>query len=143
MLIDTKVKDIILNFFNTYRGIIDTKLSNGEYELKQRYITIIINDRYDIKFYPYKNGNDDIPTLEVTIVRYYDTTGYARKHNIHNIHALTCNEINDQYNLYSYYEKFNVLYSTLIIPYNPFRSASIFKDINNDIRIQKIDNLLE
>ncbi|SRR6266403_829753 len=138
--------DVIANFFDTYKGIIDNKLDNGDYELKQRYITIKINDRFDVKFYPYIanwNGNGDIPLLEVTIVRYKDVTGYARKYNIHNIHAFTCNENNDKFNLYSYYEKFNEIYSTLNIPYIiPFRSEEIFKDINNDIRIDKIENLL-
>ncbi|SRR6266403_1293289 len=137
-------KKIVASFFNTYNSIINAKLDNGDYELKQMDITIRVSDRFDIKMYPHTTiwyGNGDTPLIEITIIRYADITGYARKHNIIRSYGFNCRENDDEYNLYSlYYNKSNEIYSTLNIPKSD--GFSLFKEIYSDIRVEKIDRLL-
>src|SRR6266403_679018 len=134
----------ITNFFNTYNSIIDAKLNNGDYTIKYKYITIKINDKFDIKLYPFFAyfNSDEIPMLEITIIRYADITGYARKYDIYNNYRFLSQKDNDEFNLYSlYYSKSKEIYSTLNIPKNMNNTLfSIFDNISNDIRIEKIEN---
>ncbi len=142
-----KDRKTIADFFDTYNVIIDTKLDSGDYELKLRHIIIKINERFDVMFFPfsYKANKGMASMLETTIVRYTDITGYARLHDIHNSYSFSINDGDDEYKLY--YSKSNEIYSTLNIPsnniFNDQFKFMLFDDIKNDIRLQKIDNLLE
>ncbi|SRR6266403_2642204 len=138
-----KDKKVIRNFFNAYNSIINAKLNNGDYKLNLVGIYIRINDRYDVRLIPYSYIGDT-GTIGISINRYTDVTGYARKYEIYSSYVLSCSENNNMWNLYSlYYNKSNDIYTTINIPEkNTFLAATLFNNITTDIRIEKINELL-
>ncbi len=133
-----KEEKIIASFFSEYNNIIQDKLNNGDYKLKNRYVTIIINDRYDVLLYPFNSSSTK--TLSVSIIRYTDITGHARKYDIYDTYGFYSNEINSKFKLFTlYYGILNKIYST----FNGHVSISInFDDVNTDLRKSKIENLI-
>lgn len=128
---------IIEEFLNIYEKDITYKLYNNEYELKYMNVIIRVNDRYDVKFYPYfYKGN--IPTLSINVVRYNDE--YCRAYNIFNSFSMSRTD-NNEYHLL-WYDKVREIYSTLNIPDNIIHDDNLFNEIKSDLRIPKIDNLL-